>query len=131
MIISYSDGGSRNNPGKAAIGIVLVENNEIIKKYKKYLGIKTNNQAEYLALLKTMDLCLKKDKKAEFYVDSELVFMQLTGRYKVKSKNIKHLYEKVKKKENKFNYIKYNHVKRENKFIQIADSLVNEELDLH
>lgn len=126
----YSDGGARGNPGHAAIGIIVLDKNKHeLTTYKEYIGIKTNNQAEYLAVIKALKIAAKYGKKIHFYSDSELVVMQLTRRYKVKNREIKRLFEIVKQKEKSFDEVSYRHVHRENKFIQKADSLVNEALD--
>lgn len=129
MIITNSDGGSRGNPGEAAIGIVIRNNEKIIQTYRKKIGLATNNYAEYTALLKAMKLALKHSKNILCILDSELVVKQMNGEYKIKNKNLKNLYEKVKKIEQLFESVKYKHVSRENKFQKIADRLVNEALD--
>ena len=126
----YSDGGARGNPGKAAIGIVILdENRRELKTYKKYLGIKTNNQAEYLALITALEIAKKYAEKINCYSDSELIISQITGKYKIKNKELKRLFDLLKSKEKEFKEIFYQNVPRKNKFIQEADRLVNEVLD--
>jgi len=126
----YSDGGARGNPGKAAIGIIFLDENErIIEKHKEYIGIKTNNEAEYLAIIKALEIAKKYAKKVHIHSDSELVVRQLNGEYKVKKKELKELFEQVEKIEKEFEEVSYQNVKRENEFIQQADKLVNEALD--
>lgn len=82
----YTDGASRNNPGHAGIGIVIYDENDfIIRTYKEYIGQATNNQAEYQALIKSIELIKKLDfDKVEFYSDSELLVNQVNYDYRVK-----------------------------------------------
>lgn len=125
----YTDGGSRGNPGPAAAGMVLKDDSQnVVKRAGKYLGIKTNNEAEYEALILGMKISHKAGiDKLTCVLDSELIVKQLTGVYKIKSENLKDLVEEIKNLETKFNSIKYRHVRRENN--QEADELVNKVLD--
>lgn len=125
----YTDGGARGNPGPAAGGVVLYnEQGEVFHKASKYFGIGTNNQAEYKALL--LGLNLAKDEGVQeisVYLDSELVVKQLVGLYKVKDTHLALLYAEIKLLESYFKVITYTHVPRtQNKE---ADLLVNKELD--
>lgn len=130
MIRVYSDGGSRGNPGPAALGCVIVDpSGNIIKNFKKYLGRATNNQAEYKGLIKAMQEAQEHDEHAEFYLDSQLVVNQLNGRYKVRNPKLKNLYRRVRELEKNYSRVKYKHVPRTNEYIQEADSLVNLVLD--
>ena len=124
----YTDGGSRGNPGKAAIGVVIYDkNNKKIKELSRYIGIATNNVAEYTALLFGV-IALKELQctEVEIFMDSELIVKQLKGMYKVKHRDMRSLYSKV---INGLKGIKYTitHVKREKN--KVADSLVNDALD--
>jgi ribonuclease HI len=126
----YSDGGARGNPGPAAIGVVVVdEEGKIIAGYKESIGIKTNNQAEYLAMIKAFEIAGKYSRKAHFQSDSELIIKQLLGEYKIRNKELLELFKIVEEKEKKFEEVSYQHVPRENEFIQEADRLVNKALD--
>ena len=126
----YTDGGARGNPGKAAIGIILLDENErVVEEYKEKIGIKTNNEAEYTAVIKALELCKKYAKKVHIYSDSELVVRQLNGEYRIRKKELKELFEQVEKAEKEFEEVSYSNVKRENEFIQEADRLVNRALD--
>lgn len=91
----YVDGASRNNPGPSAAGIYLLKNGKVIDKKGFFLGLKTNNQAEYLALLLGM-LVLQKYAKIgdaiDIISDSELMVKQLNGKYKVKMPGLKPLF---------------------------------------
>lgn len=91
----YVDGAARNNPGPSAAGIYLLKNDKVIEKRGFFLGLKTNNQAEYLALLLGM-LVLQKHMKINDTVsiisDSELMVKQLKGEYKVRMVTLKPLF---------------------------------------
>lgn len=127
-LIINTDGGARNNPGPAGIGVIFSdENGNILAKYKKYIGEATNNVAEYKALI----LALEKAKdfeaeEIECRLDSELVVKQLSGHYKVKEPTIKELNAKVNEL-TFFKPIKFVHIRREKN--KLADRLVNEVID--
>ena len=127
----YTDGGSRGNPGPSAIGIVFFdENKNRIAEHKECIGICTNNQAEYRAVIKGLELATTHcRKKIMCFLDSELVVRQLNGRYKIKNHELKRLFHILKDKEKAFDEVVYTHVKRTNQFIKCADRLVNEALD--
>jgi len=96
-LVVYTDGASRGNPGSAGIGIVICDKNgNTIESYYKYIGITTNNVAEYEALVAATELVKKYDYvTAQYYLDSELVVKQMNGDYKVKNEKLKPLYKKV------------------------------------
>jgi ribonuclease HI len=130
-VIVNTDGGSRGNPGPGAVGFVVYENDKEIYKKGKCIGHTTNNQAEYMAVLEA--LCfLEKDEKDKkeiiFRVDSELVVKQLNGEYKVKDRELKSLFLKIREKiiGSGLN-VSFVHVRREQN--KVADSLVNQALD--
>ena len=135
MITTNCDGGSRGNPGKAAIGIIIRKDKNIIKEHKEKIGIATNNIAEYKAIIKTLELVKqietneKNAKEIMCFLDSELIVKQLQGKYKVKDIKLKLLYDKVKELEKGFSKITYKHVSRLDENQQLADKLVNEALD--
>jgi ribonuclease HI len=93
----FCDGGSRGNPGPSAAGVVfLTTDDEVLAEYNEYLGIQTNNYAEYSAvLLGLKNINNFEHEKLEFYLDSQLVERQLNGVYKVKNANIKPIFEKI------------------------------------
>lgn len=127
----YCDGGSRGNPGPSAAGIVFTDSdNKVIYKDNKYLGIQTNNFAEYSAVLLALDKIGTKyhDYKITFYLDSQLVVRQLSGQYKVKSSNIIPLHQAIVSKI-KDRDIEFNHVLRQ--YNKLADEQVNICLDSH
>ncbi len=126
----FCDGGSRGNPGPAAAGVVfLTSDNKLIAEYNEYLGIQTNNFAEYRAVTLALDnLGEYKKCKIEFYLDSMLVVKQLNGEYKVKNANIKPLYQDIVGKLAGLE-VSFTHVYREDN--KLADEQVNICLDSH
>ncbi len=130
-IIINTDGGSRGNPGPAAIGVVITQGDGKIEKKKRFIGIATNNQAEYRALLFACHLLegkVKSKDEVEFVLDSELVVKQMKGEYKVKDKNLAVIKMNVENCLNLLNIkTSFKHVKREKN--KDADALVNEALD--
>ncbi|SRR4030042_3897433 len=130
MIYTNSDGGARGNPGPGAIGVIVRKDGEILTRYSKFIGeMVTNNVAEYQALIAALELASRFDKEITCILDSELVVKQLLGEYKVKNPYLMELFLKVQKLQNKFKKIKYLHSNRWDKFQQIADEMVNQELD--
>jgi ribonuclease HI len=128
----FIDGAARGNPGQAGVGIALIINNVLVMKKSLYLGIKTNNQAEYLALVFALFLVKERIDTLSihpiiaFYSDSELLVKQMNGLYKVKNAGllrIKHVVEMLLKD---LTY-SFKHVFREEN--TIADSLANEAID--
>ncbi len=130
-MIVYTDGGSRNNPGNAAIGIVLCDDkNNVLTTYKEFIGKASNNVAEYSAVIKALEmLSHRAGENLEFFSDSQLMVMQLNGVYKVKNAGIKKLYDRVMELRRVYGKVVFNHVPREHPKIVIADRIVNEALD--
>src|SRR3989344_1133163 len=120
----FTDGGSRNNPGPAGIGGVAYDHNHNeVFRFKKFIGIKTNNQAEYAALIEGLTLAEKYNARdVDSVLDSELVVRQLNGQYKVKHPDIKPLVERVFQLKNGFGKVTFRHVLRNKN--AIADKLV-------
>jgi ribonuclease HI len=125
----YTDGASRGNPGPAGAGAVFCDDaGNVLAGFHEYLGETTNNVAEYRALL----LGLKKAEELGvdrilFRCDSELMARQLSGRYKVKSPNLKGLYEEVRKRTARLEFFRVKHVYREGN--SQADALANQAID--
>jgi ribonuclease HI len=130
-LIVYSDGGSRGNPGNSAIAFkILTEKDKLLKKHNEYIGIRTNNQAEYEALISALEYASTlTDQKVTCCLDSELIVKQLNGEYKVRNSELKILRLKVHKLEQKFRRTTFKHVPRTDMHIQEVDSLVNQALD--
>lgn len=129
VLTIYTDGASRGNPGKASYGFVIFENKHKIYEEGKYIGLNTNNFAEYSAVVKALEYVGKNLKASEinFYMDSKLVVEQLSGRFKVKSINLKPLIVQIKEQEKKYRKISYQHVPRSLNFL--ADYQANKALD--
>jgi ribonuclease HI len=127
----FTDGGARGNPGPAAIGIIIKdENNKVVKKYAEYLGKLTNNQAEYKALIKGLALAKELNPQEVFcYLDSELVVKQMKQEYKVKDKGLQPLFIKAWNAAISLKKVNYQHIGRE--LNKEADLLLNLELDKH
>jgi ribonuclease HI len=125
----YTDGASRGNPGHAAIGVVIQdESSRLLKEISEYIGINTNNYAEYQAVLRALKEAKNLNADAiSLFSDSELVCRQLTGKYKVKSANIRPLFSEVISLASKFKSFSVTHVRRE--FNTHADKLANMALD--
>lgn len=127
-VIVNCDGGSRGNPGKSALGVVIkTTKGEIIEELGEYLGIQTNNYAECMAVVRALEVL--KDKglyKADFYLDSELIVKQINGEYKIKSENILHIHQRIKDLSSGME-LTFNHVFRKDNVD--ADRQVNKILD--
>jgi len=130
----YTDGGSLNNPGKAASAFVIYKDKKLIHKHKEKIGIASNNVAEYTALIKALEYIKDYVSRYTLHVtqieiisDSQLLVRQVNGLYKVKHANIKPLHDQVKMLEMEIGLpISYTHVPREKN--QEADALVKEAL---
>jgi ribonuclease HI len=113
-LLIYTDGASSGNPGPSGIGIVINDKEDrMVGKVSYYIGINTNNFAEYTALIRALKIAIYfKTKELKIRTDSELVVKQIKGEYKVASDNIKPLYEKVLKLKKKINNCRIEHIPR-------------------
>jgi ribonuclease HI len=131
MYSLYFDGASRSNPGPASYGgVIYDENKNEVATYKKYIGHHTNNVAEYMGCFHGIMACVQENiKNVTIYGDSKLVVEQVSGRWKVKSANLRPIYNEIIKVLNKnhFEKINFKHVKRH--LNKRADQLANEALD--
>ena len=130
-VIIYSDGGSRGNPGPSASGFVIMNSDEyVVHEGGMYLGITTNNQAEYhgvrLGLEKALEIGAK---EIDFRIDSLLVVNQMNGVYTIKNRELWPINERIRELVKKFDKVSFTHVKRE--FNQLADGMVNKILNAH
>lgn len=125
----YADGGSRGNPGPSALGFVIKDmDGAIVHSDNKYLGITTNNQAEYHAMIAGLEWCRTRGvQEVEVYLDSMLVVNQLKGVYKVKNRDLWSLNDSANQLKVKFRKISFTHIPRE--MNKLADSEVNKVLD--
>jgi len=123
------DGGSRGNPGPAAYGVVVRDpKGEIVAKLKKYIGQNTNNVAEYFGLIAALDYAETHGiRSLRVLSDSELLVRQMRGHYKVKSEDLRPLFERARKMSQALESFRIDHVFREQN--PEADALVNQALD--
>jgi ribonuclease HI len=142
MILTiYTDGGARKNPGPAAIGVAAYQqpttNNQQLFTISKYIGVATNNEAEYQAVIEALQWLVdnisnigEQPEKIRFFIDSVLVVNQINGKFKIKKAHLRELFVKVRNLENQIQApITYTRIPRE-KNVE-ADALVNKALDEH
>lgn len=130
----YTDGGSRGNPGPSGFGVAVYdESGKVISQISKFIGVKTNNEAEYSALLDAL-IWVKENlsnydiSSLNFYSDSQLMVRQIEGRYKVKAPTIVPLYRQVISLLQDINLpYKFSDIPREQN--SLADSLANQAMD--
>ena len=127
MIEVHIDGASRGNPGLSAIGIIIKHNEKILMEHSEFLGIRTNNQAEYEALRRALEICNKLDKEITIFSDSELLVNQRNTKYKIRNQNLKMISREISNLEKNFEKIQYRHIPREKN--NKADKLANKALD--
>lgn len=132
----YADGGARGNPGPAAGAAVLLEVNEdgsngkVVAEAAKYLGVATNNQAEYTGIIAGLEKAHELGyNEVEARLDSELAVKQLNGEYRVKNAELAKLFLQIHNLKTHFRKITFTHVRRE--YNKLADALVNKTIDLH
>ncbi len=131
----YTDGAARGNPGHSASGFMVYgKDGKLLKKHAEYNGIKTNNFAEYRAVMLALEWCLKglafpPHATIALYSDSEVVVRQLNGTYKSKSKALQPLKSQVKELEKGFKSVTFNNVPREEEHIKLVDRSLNDLLD--
>ncbi len=132
-MIIYTDGASRNNPGKSASGyLILDENGKRVWSDSFYNGIKTNNQAEYIAVIAALEKAIEMfgiGEKVRLFSDSQIVVNQLNGSYKVKEAGLKELHERAERLAGRFAKFSIVNVPRENRYISIVDKSLNVLLD--
>ena len=128
-LVIYSDGGSRGNPGPSASGFVIMNDQEhVIHEGGMYLGVTTNNQAEYHGVRLGLEKALEMGAKTvDFRIDSLLVVNQMNGLYTIKNHELWPINERIRELITKFDKVTFTHVKRE--FNQLADGMVNKILD--
>jgi ribonuclease HI len=125
----FADGGSRGNPGPSSSGFALMDmNDQVFVKKGLYLGITTNNQAEYQALKFGLEEAIKYGiQELHIYMDSLLVVNQMRGVFKVKNRDLWPIHESIKALLPRFKHVSFTHVPRE--LNKIADGMVNEAMD--
>lgn len=135
MINIYTDGGARGNPGSSAVGVYATdEENRKIFAFGKTIGFGTNNRAEYQAVIEALSFLVENkkmlinQKEINFYMDSNLVYSQLSGLYRIKDSKLREMLFQIRGLEEKLNLpIKYSYIPREKN--KEADRLVNQALD--
>lgn len=128
----FTDGGSRGNPGQAAVGVVLEDpsKGEVIREHCERIGIETNNVAEYRALIEGLKIAKRyHPNRLKCFLDSELIVKQLSGEYKVKMETLRPLFDEIQELASAFPEVSFEHIPRSDNFR--ADALVNQALDNH
>lgn len=130
----YTDGGSRGNPGISGYGLVVYdEQKKVVYQESKFIGVKTNNESEYLAILGALNWLKNNQKshqitKANFFADSQLLVRQLQGIYKVKAPNLKDLFIQAQQLLTQIN-ISYSFKDIRRELNTAADELANQAMD--
>jgi len=127
----FSDGASRGNPGVSAIAFMILSmDGQLLTRQSKYVGIRTNNQIEYEALIAALESASKlRVQEVVCYLDSELVVKHLSGEYRVRNLILKHLWLRVQELKKRFYQITFKHVSRVDKHIVEVDRLANQTLN--
>lgn len=123
----YIDGGCRKNPGPGSIAVVICRSNDnqLLLEYAEHIGECTNNEAEYRALLKGLDLSAKYTiGNVSCFSDSQLIVKQMNKQWRIVADNLRPLLMEARNKEQLFNNVTYSHVKRTTQRIKQADQLV-------
>ena len=128
-LVIYADGAARGNPGPAGIGVVIEdERGRVLKEVSQFVGKKTNNQAEYIALIRGLEAAAEYQADAvQVRLDSELLVHQLRGEYKVKSPLLKPLRNKAQRLLTKYKVVGIEHIERQ--YNRAADRLANQAID--
>jgi ribonuclease HI len=128
-VIAHIDGGARGNPGPAGFGVHVTDSSgKKVEELSEYLGLRTNNFAEYSALLAVLDWALShKQMSLRVFSDSELLVKQMNGQYKVRNPDLKELYDRARTMVRKLEWFEIIHVRREQN--KEADRLANEAMD--
>ncbi len=129
VLTIFTDGVARGNPGEGGFGVIIKDTaGTVIEEVGGYIGITTNNIAEYTALLTALKVASKyTDGKIIVYSDSELMVRQLNGVYKVRNEGLLPLYQEAKRLTSRFNDFIIEHIPREKN--KDADSLANKAVD--
>jgi ribonuclease HI len=125
----FTDGAARGNPGPAGLGVVIEDEHGMrLRGLHRWLGVATNNEAEYHALIEGLKAVAEwKPDRLEVYLDSKLVVEQVNGRWKVKEARLQALQSKAKELLAGFPEVEIRHVERERN--KAADALANQAID--
>jgi ribonuclease HI len=129
LLIINIDGASRGNPGPSGIGVVVIKNKLAIAEYNEFIGEKTNNQAEYAALKKALQIASIFDNEITVLSDSKLVVSQRNNRYRVRNKQLKITFREISNLEKQFRAVIYKYIPRAKN--QYADFLANWAINEH
>lgn len=129
--IIYSDGGSRGNPGPSSSGFVILNDaGEVVAEGGAYLGVTTNNVAEYQAVYLGLERAQEMGvRTVDFRMDSLLVVNQMNGLWKIKHPDLSIIHHRIKELAGTFDKVTFSHVRRE--YNKLADGMVNKILDEH
>ncbi len=127
-VVIFADGGSRGNPGPAGCGAVLIRDGETVSSVSHFIGVATNNVAEYTGLVLALERALALGYSAvDVKMDSELVVKQMKGQYRVKNEGLIPLFNKARALASRFQSFSIGHVRREHN--KDADRLANQAMD--
>tara|TARA_B100000745_G_scaffold79005_1_gene48431 strand:+ start:13359 stop:13763 length:405 start_codon:yes stop_codon:yes gene_type:complete len=129
-IIVYTDGGSRNNPGEAGIGVIAYAGDDKLFELSEYLGIQTNNYAEYMGVIRALECLMQRGlhkSSIEIRMDSKLVVEQVQGNWKVKEPSLRPLVARARELASQYEDITFVHIPREKN--TEADTLANRAMD--
>jgi ribonuclease HI len=130
-ITVYTDGASRGNPGPAAVAVKIVdEEGQVLRQISRFVGKKTNNEAEYAALIAGLTLASDLTTgRVQCFLDSELAVKQLNEEYQVRSFKLESLWLEVRRLQKRFRHVTFSHVSREDRNMVDVDRQANEVLD--
>jgi len=110
----FTDGACSGNPGPAGIGVVISRDGQVIKRISKFIGLSTNNLAEYTALIYALqEALILKASEIKVSTDSELLYHQIKGRYKIKNEKLKNLFDQIQHLSQGFKRIDFECIPRE------------------
>jgi ribonuclease HI len=127
-LIVYSDGASRNNPGEAGAGVYIMQDGKPLERIARYLGMTTNNIAEYTAAIAGLERAVQLGASSvKLFADSELLVKQINGLYKVKNEGLKPLHARAKELIAKIGRVEVQYIPRA--MNKEADALANKAID--
>lgn len=131
-VFLVTDGASRGNPGPSAIGFGIYDEGwKPLEEYAEYIGVATNNEAEYKALIKGLHRCLNYCKgEVEHFTDSKLVAKQTSGEWVVRAPNLKPLAREASREKLQFERVIHRYVSRTDPKIQRIDEIVNKKMNV-
>ncbi|HEX7178550.1 MAG TPA: ribonuclease HI family protein [Nitrososphaeraceae archaeon] len=127
MLSVFIDGASRGNPGPSSIGIIIRKRKVQISRFNEFLGIMTNNQAEYHALKRALQITQYMSRNVVIMSDSNLLINQRQNKYKVRNAELKIISREISNLESLFDSVEYKHIPREEN--NLADMEANLAID--